>query len=82
MNGPSGKARAAFRLDAMDRRLDLSDAQRSRLEVILNEGAEGHRAAIAECRPVLDGHCSSYLCLTWAVPSILVTSRLNALMND
>lgn len=52
--GPPGAARAQFRLQAMRRHLDLTDAQLSELETILSEAETEQDKLLAECRPGLD----------------------------
>jgi Spy/CpxP family protein refolding chaperone len=54
MRAPPTKARARWRLDAMQRHLDLSDEQRSKLETILTESAEEREQLTDDCRPALD----------------------------
>jgi Spy/CpxP family protein refolding chaperone len=54
MGGPPTKARARWRLEAMDRRLDLSDEQRSKLETILTESHEERHRVMGECKPAMD----------------------------
>ena len=54
MSVAPSEGRARFRLEAMSRRLDLSDEQRAKLEAILVD-AEKERAAVTEgCRPQLE----------------------------
>ncbi|AUX27392.1 hypothetical protein SOCEGT47_079800 [Sorangium cellulosum] len=51
---PPAEARAQFRLEAMRRRLDLTDAQESEIEAILAEAELERERLLAECRPGLD----------------------------
>lgn len=51
---PAAEARAQFRLEAMRRRLDLTDAQVSEIEAILAEAELEREKLLAACRPGLD----------------------------
>jgi len=54
MTDVPAEARARFRLEAMSRRLDLTDEQRAKLETIF-EQAEQERARLTEhCRPKIE----------------------------
>jgi Spy/CpxP family protein refolding chaperone len=54
MGRPPSEARARFRLEAMRRRLDLSDEQQTKLEAILRAAEDERERALASCRPGLD----------------------------
>lgn len=52
--GPPAEARANFRLQAMRRHLDLTDAQVRELEAILTEAETERDKLLDQCRPGLD----------------------------
>lgn len=54
MGGPTATARARFRLEAMRRRLDLSDQQVAELQGILSDSEAKREQTLAPCRPQLD----------------------------
>lgn len=52
--GPPGQSRAQFRLRAMERHLDLSDEQRTKIESILAETGDKKDEAMEPCRAGMD----------------------------
>jgi Spy/CpxP family protein refolding chaperone len=51
LHGPPGRARMAFRVEAMARRLDLSTEQRTKIEKILDAHEQERRALMERCAP-------------------------------
>ncbi len=51
LHGPPGRARMAFRVEAMARRLDLSTEQRGKIEKILDAHEQERRALMERCAP-------------------------------
>lgn len=54
MDAPPAEARTQFRLDAMRRRLDLSDDQLTRLRAIMSEADSERDTLMAKCGPGMD----------------------------
>jgi Spy/CpxP family protein refolding chaperone len=54
MDAPFGEARARFRLQAMQRQLDLSSEQLTKVEAILRDAEAERERLLSACQPGLD----------------------------